>query len=265
MAMNIPSVSWKMAPPRGLRTIMLALAACIWLLLPALPAHADARFGVYVDDGANMLSPAAQAKLYQNAVWLHDVTGSAQVGVVTVKSLDGGTIEETALSTFRRLGLGGKERNDGVLLLYAAQENRVRIEVGYGLEGAIPDGKAGAILDEYFLPNMRKGNVDDAFIAAQTAIIRAAASEYDIDPAQMDQAGIPRMPQTNEGFLQNMPIAAKIIFAVVIVFLLFIDFRFFGGTFTWMLLSLLGRRGGGGGFGGGRGGGGSSGGGGASR
>ncbi|NLL18707.1 MAG: TPM domain-containing protein, partial [Clostridia bacterium] len=75
----------------------------------------------------------------------------ADLVVVTVENLGGYTIEEYALELFRRWGLGDKEKNNGVLLLVnkenvlTGQSGRVRIEVGYGLEGAIPDGKAGRI------------------------------------------------------------------------------------------------------------------------
>ena len=122
-------------------------------------AQVDPRFGVYVQDEASVLAPETQEILYHNAVILNEQTGSAQIGIVTIPSLDNRTIEEIAVSRFREMGLGSEEKNNGVLLIYSADDGRVRIEVGYGLEGQITDGKAGAILDQYFLPNMSSGDI----------------------------------------------------------------------------------------------------------
>ncbi|MEB3101492.1 TPM domain-containing protein [Ferviditalea candida] len=246
-------------------------AAALLLLLIMLfsgmvTVYAESPFGVYVQDDAKLLQTQTKQALYNNAIWLKEKTGTAQVGVVTLPSLEGRTIEEIAVDKFRQLGLGDKQRNDGVLLLYAKDENRVRIEVGYGLEGAIPDGKAGEILDRYFLPNMKSGAVDQAFYAAQAAIIGEVAKEYNINPAEMERQGIPRTQYSDQqNLFAGMPGYMKLLIAIGIAFLIFLDFRFFGGMLTWGLLSMLRRGGGGGGWGGGRGGGGSSGGGGASR
>ncbi len=255
---------------RANKRITAALLALIFgltlVLSVASAAPAESPFGVYVQDNAQMLDSQTQNLLYRNAVWLQQASGTAQVGVVTVASLDNNTIEDLAVSTFRKLGLGDKQKNDGVLLIYAKQENRVRIEVGYGLEGAITDGTAGAILDSFFLPYMKKGQAAQAFVAAQTAIIRLVAKEYNIDPAEMDRQGIPQITAPSGQAKQSMPGYMKLLLGLIVVILLILDFRFTGGMFTFAILSMLRRGGGGGGgFGGGRGGGGSSGGGGASR
>ncbi|CAH0119231.1 hypothetical protein PAE9249_01730 [Paenibacillus sp. CECT 9249] len=250
--------------------------AAIGLALAFLLAgtiHAEARasseFGVYVRDEASLIGPGARQSLYQNAVWLHDRTGSAQVGVVTLPSLGDSTIEQLAVSTFREMGLGSRERNDGVLLLYAAAENRVRIEVGYGLEGAIPDGKAGAILDTYFLPHRSAGNIDDAFLYTQSAIIQEVAAEYGVDPSEIYNTDLTGVYDRygDAGLFEGVPGYMKLLGLAVLIILLILDFKFTGGMVTFALLSMFRR----GGFGqgpggrGGRGGGGSSGGGGASR
>ncbi len=236
--------------------------------------QADARYGVYVQDEAGMVSPQTQESLYAQAVWLYEQTGSAQIGVVTVNDLGGSTLEEYAVARFREMGLGSSERNDGVLLLYAKEENRVRIEVGYGMEGRIPDGKAGAILDRYFVPNRDAGRFDDAFFQTQSALIIEMAAEYGIDASSVIGSGsLPApefAPDEGEGFWSSLPWPVKVIGAAAIVLLLILDFKFTGGAVTYAILNMLtrgrgGSSGGRGGWGGGRGGGGSSGGGGASR
>ncbi len=229
----------------------------------ASAAQGYSAYGVYVQDEADLLSLQAKEEFYRRALWLNQQTGTAQVGIVTVQSLDNKTLEDFAVSRFREMGLGGKERNDGVLLLYNAEDGHVRIEVGYGLEGRIPDGKAGAILDQYFVPNRDTGQLELAFSQTQSALINEIAAEYGLDPAGITE-GITLPPvQDSSGFFANIPGYMKLILGIGVVFLIFLDFKFTGGAITFGILSLLGRRGGGGG--GGRGGGGSSGGGGASR
>jgi len=257
---------------------LLALGAVLWANAAAvLASQADPRFGVYVQDEAGLINETTEILLYTQAVWLYEQTGSAQIGVVTVNDLGGRTIEEFAVARFRAMGLGSRERNDGVLLLYAKEENRVRIEVGYGMEGRINDGKAGAILDQYFVPYRDTGRLNEAFLNTQSALIIEMAAEYGIDASGNvmfgeDLFGGERFGPPADGyeedefaFLSDIPLPVKILGAAVIVLLLFLDFKFTGGAITYAILNLLFSRGGGGGRSGGRGGGGSSGGGGASR
>ncbi|WP_276353390.1 TPM domain-containing protein [Cohnella caldifontis] len=265
---------------RRLKSLAAAGLAALLLLLAtggiAWAAQADPRYGVYVQDDAGILSPETRDQLYGQAVWLHDQTGTAQVGVVTVEDLGGSTLEEYAVQRFRQMGLGSKERNDGVLLLYENQEHHVRIEVGYGMEGRIPDGKAGAILDQYFVPNRDSGQLDAAFFQTQSALIIEMAAEYGIDASSVIGSGnLPPLQSgqsDEEGFWSSLPWPAKVIGGAVIILLIFLDFKFTGGAVTYGILNMLLRSrgsssggGGRGGWGGGRGGGGSSGGGGASR
>jgi uncharacterized protein len=266
----------------GLRHVKPLAAACLAALLllvsaagAAWASPADSRYGVYVQDEAGVLSAQTRDALYRQAIWLYEQTGSAQVGVVTVQELGGRTLEEYAVERFRDMGLGSAERNDGVLLLYAKQENRVRIEVGYGMEGRITDGKAGAILDRYFVPNRDAGLLDDAFFQTQSALIIEMAAEYGIDASSVIGSGQLPPPDyvgdaEGAGFWNSLPWPVKVIGGAAVIMLIVLDFKFTGGAVTYTLLNMLGRGRGGSGRGGwggrgGRGGGGSSGGGGASR
>jgi uncharacterized protein len=232
-------------------------------------AQLEPRFGVYVQDEANLLNEQDQLVYYQNAVWLNNRTGGAQVGILTVPSLGNQTLESLALSRFREMGLGSREKNNGVLLLYAAKENHVRIEIGYGLEGAITDAAAGSILDQYFLPNIKAGNTALAFEQTQVSIIQKIAKEYGVDPAEINQGAAAVPTDSNSSNIFNsIPGYLKIALGIGLAILIFLDFKFTGGMFTLGLLSMFRRGGGssnGGGGWGGRGGGGSTGGGGASR
>lgn len=246
-------------------------------------AASDAQYGVYVQDEAGVLATETKNILYDQAVWLREQTGTAQIGVVTVPDLGGDSLENYAVERFRKMGLGDKERNDGVLLLYEKEGGHVRLEVGYGMEGRIPDGKAGAILDQYFVPYRDAGQLDDAFYLTQSALIVQMAAEYGIDASGAVGSGTMPGPDydygnygsgsdSGEGFWNALPWPLKVFGVIVIVFLIILDFKFTGGAVTWGILNMLSRGrggggggGGGGGRGGGRGGGGSSGGGGASR
>ena len=96
----------------------------------------------YVSDFANVLSPAARDQINALAAEV-DRKADAQIAVVTVKTLDGKPIEDYSIDLATRLGVGPKASNRGVLILLAVNDHQYRIEVGYGLEGILPDGKVG--------------------------------------------------------------------------------------------------------------------------
>ena len=105
----------------------------------------------YVNDYANVLSDEVEEYIFNNSVKLYDETTS-QIVVVTVPNLEGEKLESYATELFRSFGIGDKEKNNGILLLLALDERQSRIEVGYGLEGVLTDGKTGRIQDEYMIP-----------------------------------------------------------------------------------------------------------------
>lgn len=222
----------------------------------------------YVYDEANIIDSDVENYIINVNEELYAKTG-AQVVVATVNSLNEMDIEGYANELFRKWGIGDKDKDNGVLILVAPTEKLLRIEVGYGLEGAIPDGKAGAIRDQYMIPYFQSGNYSQGILESFKAIILLIEDEYDITldkTGQIDDYNINYTEETGNSFSS----VKRIILAVIILILIFIDFRFFGGFLTYALLRSLARggrsgRGGGGSFGGGnRGGGGSSGGGGAS-
>ena len=100
-----------------------------------------------VMDQANLLDPATEQSLTLKSEALEKAT-SDQLVVVTLPSLDGRTIEDVGLSLGRRWGVGRKDLDNGVLMLVAHNERKVRIEVGYGLEALLTDEKAAAIIRE---------------------------------------------------------------------------------------------------------------------
>lgn len=111
---------------------------------------------------------------------LEEETG-AQVVVAVVESLQGIEIEDYALNLFREWGIGDKDKNNGALLLVSPNDRKVRIEVGYGLEGAIPDSVAGKILDEYILPKFKEDDYDIGIKNGFSVIVDYISNEYDIE------------------------------------------------------------------------------------
>ncbi|MFD1705305.1 TPM domain-containing protein [Siminovitchia sediminis] len=218
---------------------------------------------IYVQDFANVLSENEEQELVELGRYLDDQT-QAQIAVLTVESLENETVEEYALQAFREYGLGSKENDNGVLLLLAPQERKIRIEVGYGLEGALPDGKAGRILDSYALPYLEQNQMNLALMNTYKQLFNEVSQEYNLQKTA-DAEGI----EYNN--TESISPFTMLILILIFAGLIFLDYRFLGGAFTLtiirMLAAILSRGGGGGGgFGGPRsGGGGSSGGGGASR
>ncbi|WP_425590242.1 TPM domain-containing protein [Fictibacillus sp. B-59209] len=202
---------------------------------------------IYVQDYANILNQQQEAELLSLGRQLEDQT-TAQLAVLTVKSIGSEPIENYANKAYRTYGLGTKKADNGVLLVVAMSQKKIRIEVGYGLEGAIPDGKAGRILDENAIPYMKQGKPDSAVTQTYQALVKEIKQEY------KGQDNPPPKEKKKDPF--------SWFYILIIVVVIFLDVKFFNGFLTYMILSMISRGGGGGRRGGG---GGSSGGGGAGR
>jgi uncharacterized protein len=213
---------------------------------------------IYVQDFANVLTQEEIAEIRSIGRSIENQT-TAQISVLTVDTIGENSIEEYANEAFRQYGIGNEKENNGVLLVLAVKDRLIRIEVGYGLEGRIPDGKAGRILDQHAIPYLQNGQPNKAILETYKVLGNEVLAEYGQEGGLSAPEGQAQKPIADEG--GGIPSWLLILIIVVVVFL---DFKFFGGTLTYFLLSIisLGRGGGGGSRGGG---GGSSGGGGAGR
>ena len=246
---------------KKLLTIFFFLSAINLFAQKSIPKPNPPRLVV---DNANVLDAYDRENLERRLVALDDST-SNQIAIVTVATLNDEPIEDVATKTFREWGIGNKKTNNGVLILVAINDKKIRIEVGYGLEGAIPDIIASDIIEHDIKPAFRQGNYYGGFNAAVSDLSKAAAGEY-------------KIKRDKNNPVNNIGIGSLIKFIFILIFvLIFLFSRGSGGSgggglFTGMLLGTMlnggGRSsggdwgGGGGGFGGF--GGGSSGGGGAS-
>ena len=129
------------------------------VFLPSVKAIVKPTSNFYINDYANILSSETEEYILNKSVALNNVDGT-QIVVVTVPNLEGMTLESYATKLFREFGIGDKDKNNGLLLLLALEEREFRVEVGYGLEGILPDGKTGRFQDEYIIPYLRDNNWD---------------------------------------------------------------------------------------------------------
>jgi uncharacterized protein len=140
-----------------------------------------------VTDVAGVLS-AEQKQALENKLVAIDDSSSNQIAVVIIPSLDGYPKEEYATKLFRDWGIGNKKTNNGVLLLIAINDRQIRIEVGYGLEGAIPDITALNIIDNDIKPAFKAGNYYEGIDQATDNIAKAAVGEYKVAKAKKSRS-----------------------------------------------------------------------------
>ena len=131
-----------------------------------------------VVDAAQMLSPRAEQAIDQRLAAL-ERSDSTQVVVLTIPTLDGEDIESFALrAAHDTYHLGQKDKDNGVLLLVVRDDHKMRIEVGYGLEGVLTDLLAGRIIDQVMAPHFRTGDFEGGIAAGVVAIGQAVRGEF---------------------------------------------------------------------------------------
>jgi uncharacterized protein len=249
---------------RYLQPFAVALALFAALTIAAAPAPAaalPALTGRVVDE-AHVLSAVTRANLEGKLADLETKSG-IQLVVATVPSLDGQAIEPYANTLFRAWKLGEAKKNNGVLLLVAPNEHRVRIEVGYGLEGTLTDATSAIIIANAAAPRFKAGDFDGGVTRAVEDIVTVLTT---------DSADWQKKPELRaENNASSLDALTPLLFFLFVLFILYMARRRGGGLLgnAIILSSGVGRGGdsfGGGGFSGGgfSGGGGSSGGGGAS-
>lgn len=231
----------------------------------------------FVNDFAGVLSSETRDAIQRIGKSLEDMT-TAQVVVVTVSSLEGEDIDSYAYELFKRWGIGQKGSDNGVLILNAVSERMLRIEVGYGLEGALTDIETAEIRTEYMNPYLKENDFDRGMLYGYVAVVKVVAEEYGVSENDLQQR-LPAVTRHDSSREADTDIRTFFYIIAICIFLAFdgILFRF---KITRILLRIAlysgyfrggrgghGGRGGwgGGGFGGfGGGGGGSRGGGGRS-
>ncbi len=130
-----------------------------------------------VNDLAGMLNPATQRQL-ETALAQLERSDSTQVVVLTIASLEGENLEEYALRVVEHWQIGQKGVDNGVLLLVSKNDRKIRIEVGYGLEGKLTDLTSGRIIRNVMVPQFKMGQFDQGIIEGVSAIVATVRGEY---------------------------------------------------------------------------------------
>ena len=192
----------------------------------------------YATDLSGTLSAGEVSRLDQ-VLSSFDESTSTQIVVLMVSSLNGEDLEEYSLRLAEANKIGRKGKDNGALLLVARNDRKARIEVGYGLEGALPDALAGQIIRKEIGPHFSRGDYYGGLLAGVEAIMSATKNEYRAEPSSRGSQGIPHL----------------LFLAFIVAFFIFRITRGVRGMF-WGGGPWIGRGGGwGGGFGGGFGGG----------
>lgn len=131
----------------------------------------------YVNDYISLLSRPAKTRLEEKLASFEKET-SNQIVIATFKSLEGGSLEDFSIKLAEKWMIGSKKNDNGVILLIFKDDRKVRIEVGYGLEGALPDATARMIIESEIVPQFRSGNYDAGIENAVEAISQATRGEY---------------------------------------------------------------------------------------
>jgi uncharacterized protein len=231
------------------------------LLFTGVAAHAEKYDQLqntgYVNDFAGVLSADAKNQLTNLCTEL-DQKANAQIAVVTIHTLDGDSVDDFANRLFEKWGVGPKGTDRGVLILLAVNDRQYHIEVGYGLEGILPDGKVGGF-GRQMVPLLKQGDYSGAIVQLTGQIARVIAQDKGVTlsaqpPAPPEDDG-QQAPSLNFGAI------ILILFGVSLIFRIIRSLFSHGGTQRrgtggWWWFPPMGGGGGGGWGGGGFGGGG---------
>jgi uncharacterized protein len=165
-----------------------------------------------VNDYAQILSPATISQL-DNALRYFEQQESTQIIVLTVPTLSGDSLEDFSIRVAENWKIGRKKLDSGVILLIAKQEKKLRIEVGYGLEGKLTDLISGRIIRDVIAPQFKQGNFDQGVIDGVTSMMEAVKGEFNAKPSPQPR----KKTQTND--FGNLIVPLIILFGFVGTFL----------------------------------------------
>jgi uncharacterized protein len=163
---------------RTFRNCLLSLCAVFFLVCPVSALTVPALKG-RVNDYAQLLSPATISQL-ENALRYFEQQESTQIVVLIVPTLEGDSLEDFSIRVAENWKIGQKKLDNGAILLIAKQEKKLRIEVGYGLEGKLTDLISGRIIRDVIATQFKQGNFDQGVIDGVTAMMAAVKGEFNV-------------------------------------------------------------------------------------
>ena len=225
---------------QDVRSAALGLAALLMLAAASTPAAAQIfpQLTGRVVDEAQILDAGTRAALTQKLADLEART-TDQLVVVTVRSLQGRTIEEYGVGLGRARQIGQQGKNNGVLLLVAPTDRKVRIEVGYGLEGVLPDAVASYIIQQTILPRFRTGDFTGGIGRGVDNIVSALSGDAAEWKARAARAQPSRFTRTMHGISATLSWLPQDLVIVLGLLVLATVLSLLSLVWLWVLLPLL--------------------------
>lgn len=246
----------------NIKNIFLKFFICFLLLVSSLlsfPVSADIQIPTpttykYLNDYTHLINETELNTIISIGKELEDKTG-AQAVIVVIDSTNNIPIEDYAINLFRTWGIGQKNKDNGLLILLAVNDRAWRVEVGRGLEGAIPDALSNRVMESIAKPNFIDGKYGEGLISSYSTFCDYIAKEYNVT---LDKSLNLSVTENNTASAYNHNFK---VFGGILIILLLIDFIFNRGRISLILLQIIflnsifrgnGPRGGssGGGFGG---------------
>jgi uncharacterized protein len=210
----------------GFAGVLLLLSA-----LPVLSAQSIPNYRGFVNDFAEVIDTDSAGKIEAVARKVQETTG-AEIAVVTIDTVEPyADVDQYSIELAEQWQVGQEGEDNGIIFLMTLEERLVRMEVGYGLEGAIPDGRAGEILDEAVLPYLSQGEYGKGFLAGTVEAAREIAEEYNVELGNLDAPPMVAQSGSSAGS-EGSGIPGRLIFFALILFL--------GGGRMFLPMLLLG-------------------------
>jgi uncharacterized protein len=173
----------------------------------------------YANDFANVISASTRDQLTDLCGQVES-KAKAQIAIVTIRSLDGEDIESYAVDLYKRWGIGSKATDKGVLILVAVQDRRYRVEVGYGLEPILPDGKVGGFGREA-APFLREGDYSSAILLITSRVAATIAQDAGVQLTVNWSPPVPRQQEEPD----EISLGGLVFLGIVILIILFTPLR----------------------------------------
>lgn len=208
------------------RIIFFGLIVCFLAVGPVSAYSNPGQPTGFVNDFADILNDNQESQLEDKLSSFKELS-SNEVALVTIGSLEGDTIENYAVKLFEDWGIGGQENDNGVLLLVAVSDRQIRIETGYGLEGALPDATAFQIISKTIEPAFREGDYYSGLDKATDDIIAATQGEYEAAP-------------TTPGFLKRINFESLFWLLIFVFYALSSLWRWMAKSQSWWQGGIIG-------------------------
>lgn len=187
--------------------------------------------GLYVHDLADVLSPSEEKELIELGSYLHQ-EADVKLILLTVDSLENETIEDFALRAFNDYGLGNNEKNKSALILFALQDRKIFIEIGYNLSKIVPEGKTGEMIDTYALPYLQEKKFHNALTNTYKQLFNEISNELQLEKSVKVQA-------FDVETTKDLSIVFFILFFLASAIIIMLDFKFLDGFITLTVMKWL--------------------------